>query len=365
MTSTPPLAALIEIGGSHAECLYSQILFLRQGGREPVLFLSEDLRDLTRSYPSDLKIYFFDWNRNRRLDTWRTLWKIRQQIIQNGIREVILNTAQSGLAANFCTLPFPKSLRMAGTLHDLGKLQGSGTQRRIHRRIRHYFVLNDYLLKHPAVSQNPRLHFQSYYPIYFPPSSMSIPKPPHETWIAVPGKLEYRRRDYGLLIETLAGMPHEKTKNLRFFLLGQGDHPYGDRRDFLYQAERRGLQSLFITWGDRVSEAELHASIQACDWVMPLTSGKSSTGADYLHRQISGAFNLAFGFQKPLIMHQDFAIHEDFQGRSRFYEAPALGSVLESLGAKDPLVPYQEEKWSLEFQANHYCRFLDRMARDE
>lgn len=357
-----PKTALIEIGGSHGECLYSQVRLMRQGGREPLIILSEELRPLVAPWGQDLEIHFFSWDRKNRIETWKTLWNLRTLLVHKGVEEVVLNTAQSDLAHKLCLLPFPSRIGFAGTLHDMGKLRVLGSQRLISRKVRHYFVLHDYLLDHPACRRFPYLHFESYYPIYFPATKRKIEKPAEEIWIAIPGRLEFSRRDYGLLLRALSPIPQPELSNLRFLILGQSNHAYGDRDRFLREAESLGCASLFRLWDEFVPDDLLHASIQASDWIMPLTPARGPQGpSPYLHRQISGAFNLAYGFRKPMLMHSDFAVHEDLRRQSLFYEEANLSSLILSIarGQVSPPRLNWPKKFTLDNQSLQYNRFLD------
>lgn len=364
MSSSSSKTALIEIGGSHGECLYSQILMMRQGGREPLVILSEELRPMAQRWGENLELHYLSWDRKSRIQTWKTLWKIRKIILDRGVRELVLNTAQSNLARNFCLLPFPGRIGFAGTLHDMGKLRPLGSQWQISQRVRHYFVLNDYLLDHPALQRFPRLQFSSYYPLYFPPVAKAWEKPPGEIWIAIPGKLEFGRRDYGLLLQAISRLPLPEISRLRFLILGQSAHAYGDRNRFLEELKRLGGQSLFQTWEGFLPDDLLHAGIQAADWVMPLNPGRGPQGpSPYLYRQVSGAFNLAFGFRKPMILHQDYASLEDFRHQNLFYQESSLADLLLKIarGELRPILPPWPQKFSLERQSAKYNGFLDQL----
>ncbi len=78
--------------------------------------------------------------------------------------------------------------------------------------------------------------------------------------------------------------------------------------------------------------------------------------------QISGAFHLAFAYRKPLLMHDYFQRYQDFVETSLFYNLNDLTAFLERLPEKIAgFSPsrYANPKWTLDFQAAHYCAFLE------
>src|SRR5690606_6018145 len=108
-----------------------------------------------------------------------------------------------------------------GVLHGINKLKGSFTQKKINRKIKNYFLLNDYVLDNLKKTSYPSdLRFETYYPIDFPdfPNPPDINKNDREFWIGIPGQVEYKRRDYEGLVNAVSKITCKKS--IRFLLLG-------------------------------------------------------------------------------------------------------------------------------------------------
>jgi len=84
---------------------------------------------------------------------------------KSGISKVILNTAQGAHIRNLC-LTSSGAVEFIGIIHTLKKFQGSYTQKVINRKIKKYFVLNDYFLE--KIDPPKEIRVSSFYPLRFP-----------------------------------------------------------------------------------------------------------------------------------------------------------------------------------------------------
>lgn len=357
-----PQAALIEVYDSHEVNLYSQLCFLRSSGYAVTLIVSEKHRRTIAAYDGDFAVEYVSVTGKRGLAQWKELWRIRQMIVTRGIKTVVFNTAHTNPVRNFCLFPFPKEVRFFGTLHGVNKLQGSFTQRIISRRIPNYFLLSDYMLEKAMKVPHEGLRFSVFYPIFHPafPEAAMMARQPGEFWIAMPGTVEYKRRDYLGLVEALGAM--KERPKLRFFLLGNGNHPTGNGPDLQKRLASLGLEPMFVFFDGFVPDAVLHTYLRHCDAVMPLIHPINADMEKYLENQISGAFHLAFAYKKPLLMHGYFKRYQDFRETSLFYSLDNLGVFLSGLPQRlsdfDTAGAYANPKWSFEYQSRHYADFL-------
>lgn len=357
-----PQAALIEIYDSHEVNLYSQVRFIVESGYELTLIVSEKHRETVRAFNADFHLEFVKVTSQKGLGLWKELWRIRRMILDRGIETVVFNTAHSNPVRNFCLLPFPKRVRFFGTLHGVNKLQGSLTQRIISQRIPRYFLLSDYMLDKARKVPHEGLRFSVFYPIFHPPfpKATLLQRQPGELWVAIPGSVEYKRRDYLSLVQALSSLPQRPP--IRFLLLGNGSHADGNGRELKEAVEKAGVAAHFVFFDGYVPNEVLHGYMAVCDAVMPLIHPINSDMEKYLENQISGAFHLAFAYRKPLLMHRYFERYQDFRECSFFYGLEELSIFLSDLtdGLKsfDSAQAYTNPKWSFEYQRKHYADFL-------
>ncbi len=354
--------ALIELYDSHAEVLYSQLRFLLHSGYDVTLIVSAAHQELVAAFDGQFRTEYVRVATLRGLSQLRELLRVRRMILDAGIQTVIFNTAHSNPVRNFCMLPFPKNIRFYGVLHGVNKLEGSLTQRIISRRIPNYFLLADYMLEKARKGRYPRLHFCVFYPMFHPafPLQALVERQPDELWIAMPGAVEFKRRDYRSLVEALRGM--KQIPKLRFLLLGNATHPAGNGPELRQALRESGLEDLFLFFDHFVPDALLHSYLQQADLVMPLIHPINPDMAKYLENQISGAFPLAFAYQKPLLMHEYYQRYPDFQETSIFYSLDNLGEILsrlpQLLDNLDQSGMYRNPKWRFEYQRNQYVDFI-------
>ncbi len=93
--------AIIEIGGSHSECLYSQILFLKSQPHVSVtLIVDSDLAGRVSNFTQVDELVVIEIGREK----WKAIFKIRSLLFKGKFDKVILNTAQTLLMKNLALL---------------------------------------------------------------------------------------------------------------------------------------------------------------------------------------------------------------------------------------------------------------------
>ncbi|MBK1438642.1 hypothetical protein JHJ32_01455 [Parapedobacter sp. ISTM3] len=350
--------ALVEIGGSHDECLYSQCLFL-QGHAHVTLVVTADLEARLGDYhwmASSTKVFGFHSSASFQ---WKNIWKVYRYLKSQRFDRIVFNTAQGGLKKLF-VLPFPEKTVMLGVIHNTSKFYTGIGQKLINRRVKRYFVLNDYLL--PSVSRLTGLRFASYYPIFFPEwaSADTIQKPDGALWIGIPGEVSSKRRDYAVLLDTLKAW--KEKRDVKFILLGRLSA--GDRNWIIKQLnDHPDLSAHIIYFEQFVPIATLHAYMRLCDAVMPLIHPCTQGFSDYLNHKISGAFNLAFAYRKPLIIEQSFSAIQDLCENAVFYAGSELkDTFFTQLMAVLPKIKegaYRHAKWAFNAQQQAYLAFTE------
>jgi len=344
--------ALIEIGGSHDECLYSQLLFLNGEANETHLICSENLKKQVSDFEYFEAKYFFDFQTSK----WkrvRSIYRLWKQIRKEKYDIVIFNTAQGSVLRSLLLLPYAKYTNFVGVMHNAHKLFKSSSQKIISRRIKKYFVLNDYVTT--IQERLPQLKIASFYPIFFPKfKSVAIDKPTDETWICIPGQLQKKRRDYKGLIDSLSAESIPDT--IRFLLLGRCTKE-NECAEIKEKIEKKGLSKNFVFWDKFIPNDLFYSYIQKSDYIMPLVSAENEPA--YLTHKISGSFNLAFAYKKPLLMEERFQHIEDFKENALFYKYTTLTEVLKNLDKElSKKSIYQNNKWSLSYQQHKYLEFV-------
>lgn len=352
--------ALVELGGSHAECLYSQLSFLETLEYDVYVLCSENLSHIVTYVPNN-RIQFFPIGKGTTSD-WKSLIEIKRFLLENRFAKVILNTSGGNLIRNLLTFHFPFEMEFTGVLHDTIKLEKSFTQKLISRKVKKYLVLNDYIKDSFPLNKSFRL--ESFYPIFFPKYVYpAIEKDENEFWVCVPGSIEYRRRDYEGFIEIMKSqIPDQKVKIL---LLGNSKHLNSDSEDLKTKLKEYGIEKFFVFFEGFIGDDMYHAYVEKSDVIMPLIHHTHPIFDEVNGFKISGSFNLAFGHKKPLLCEEQFERFEDFRENAFFYDFDNLFGSINSLAGDKSVKEektkgmYKNPKWSFEFQRDKYIAFLE------
>jgi hypothetical protein len=346
---------LIEFGGSHAECLYSQILFLKAENIYVSLICSKDLESQVSQFTEADEKLFFDFNGGK-LESYKNIFIIWKYIIKNQFSKVIFNSAHGGLIKALLLLPFPSGIEFIGTIHYLHKLKNSIGQKIIGRKVKKQFVLSDYLLE--KLKTKTIKGFHSFYPIFFPAfEKVELMKPEGEIWICIPGGVQFTRRDYMSLLEGLE--KEELNKNIKFIILGKCAKE-GDGLKVRNKIKSLGLKNNFVLWDQFVENNTFLTYMINSDYIMPLIHRESSNFNLY-EDQISGNFNLAFAYKIPFLCDDCLKEMDDLKDNSIFYKVKTMISTLNNLKNTAPNFRsniYKNEKWTFSYQKNSYIKFI-------
>ena len=347
--------ALVEMGGSHDECLYAQIRYLKDDGHHVTLICNSSLKSNVEYFDDLDDVHYIELRSG--LKQWIDL-KIIRRILKNGeFDRVVFNTAQGNVLKNLFLLPKLKKAKLFGVIHNLRKLQKSHSQKVITQNLDGYLVLNDYLIDQvdPEVKKSVNLHplYTVFYPNY---PSKELQKSTNEIWICIPGQVELSRRDYDALFDSIEKIGI--NDNIKLLFLGRCEHADGDGAYIKKRVAELGVEQNVVLWDSFIETDEFYGMLKASDYILPLIHPQHDSYSLYEY-QISGSFNLAFGFKKPLLMEESFSDYKDFQNSSIFYSTSSLMKVINGLESSEKEEFYSDVKWNFEELKQSYLKALE------
>lgn len=292
--------AIVEFGGSHDECILSQLIALKQRGCHITFVCTKSLHLRTPYFNEYLNEVLYVDLLGAALGDFKEMIRLNRFFSTNGISKVILNTAQGGHVRNLCLTASP-NVEFIGIIHTLKKFQNSFTQRLIDFRVKKYLVLNDYFLD--KIKDKKGRFVESFYPLRFPTFSKIIAKPHDEIWITIIGGVETRRKDLMGSMELMKNSPN----NIRFIFLGKSDINSIDRKSFEIEIEGSDLAERIVLFNEFVKAEDFNAYLNATDIIWPMVHPNTPSSVEYFRNQISGAINVAFAYKIPLLIHRDYA----------------------------------------------------------
>ncbi|MEW5846561.1 MAG: hypothetical protein AB1777_09905 [Bacteroidota bacterium] len=289
---------IIEFYNYHSECIYPQVIYLTKSGYEVEVICSNSTM-VNIEYLNkicNIKAYNFSKTTSY-LKLWLYLLKVRKTT-----SAIILNTAQGSKVLKFILLPFLKGINFFGIIHNLKKIEKSKGQKFISRKISKYIVIAEYL-KDTEIGK--MYQIPSINTSLFPNFELdeTIEKG-NDIWIAIPGNIEIKRRDYIWLIDLCHT---NRLNNLKFILLGNSKK--GDGLAIIRRIKDLNLENYFVWFDSFIKQETFNTYIQKADYLLPLLNPNSN---EYLKYKISGIFNLSEAFNKPMILHSNFKLLEKY-----------------------------------------------------
>lgn len=351
--------ALIELTSYHEECLYSQLQFLQDAGYDVTLITNPKNAESVPYYGISMdRVKFYEPRASnfftKRVVNWLRLYKF---LVNYGFEKIIFNTASSNKEVIALTKFLPKRIQCFGIIHNLKKLNSSTSQKIISQRIKNYYVLNDYL-ENSIKIENKEIRLHPFYPVFFPKyDPTEVLKKNNDIWICIPGELNYKRRDYALILSALENL--DRVTAMKILILGKMNPESMVAKEFVNQVNALKLQSLIVTFDQFISNPVFHAYLQKSDYIMAPVSMKEK---NYLNYKITGAYNLAFAYKKPLICPEELSVIPDLKANSLFYsDKNSLALLFSKISGgeitKD--LNYDEEKWNFNYQKKKYLNLLE------
>lgn len=342
---------------SHAECIYSQVLFIKKAGYTVHFIGNIDLKERIKSFGFDSYLFFEE----KEFKQLKTAYKIKNAIVRQNSKYVIFNTAQGNFVRLLSLLPFPKDIRFVGLMHNTKKLHSSFSQKIINRRIKKYFVLNQYI----TASQKKKLdniQLQEFYPIYFPEFKVvNLPKQKNEIWITIPGAVEVHRKDYLGFLDIIKDKSC-LADNIKFIFLGRCKMTEGKGKEVMEYVKKYNLEDKIQLFTNFINDDLFHSYLLNSDFIMPLIHPLQNNYTDFLESKISGSFNLGFAYKKPFLCYEDYREYEDFKFNALFYNSSNLLSLLKDISRNNfsyPREMYSNSKWNFNAQQSNYLGFLN------
>jgi ADP-heptose:LPS heptosyltransferase len=210
--------AIIEIGGSHDECIYSQIKILKSvEGIHLTLICNDSLKENVKYFDLVDKKVFVQLRSGYK--QWGDVCRLWRFCKKEGFNKIIFNTAHGSPVSRLLLFPFNKLTKFYGVLHQPKKTITSHTQKKISKKVAHYFVLDNYLESVVGRKDKNKFTVSSFYPVFFPDyPEQEVKKENNEIWIGIPGGVELSRRDYGALFDSI--QKYGINKNIKILLLG-------------------------------------------------------------------------------------------------------------------------------------------------
>jgi len=304
--------AIVEIGGSHDECILSQVMGLKDEGAWIVFCGSRAVFE-----KNSLFAHYFDAFHEvilpkTMLGDVGAMRDLNKWFVREKIDVVVCNTAQGGHVRNLA-LSANRKVKFVGIIHTIKMLQGSFTQKLISTKIKEYFVLNDALLRKVEPVSGLKLH--SFYPLNYPRFESQLEKSTNQKWIAIIGGVENRRKDLVGFVE----MAKQTGEDVHFYFLGKSDTQKQEVIDFKSILAQEGLEKRVHLFDSFLSEQEMDAHLSQMDGIFPLVHPNTPSAEEYFSRQISGGINIAFSYKIPMMIHEDYSSWEDFQKGVVFY----------------------------------------------
>lgn len=367
--------ALVELGGSHAETLHSQIRWLNQAGHRVHVICNPHLVDmLTESQCLEGQLSIT--TRERQKSPWVALNQFRQihkYCRTHGIRRLILNTAEINEVRYLVVFSKLCGLRCDGILHNGMKLKSSWLLRGLARAHMHrVLVMHDLVRTH--VPRMAGVSVESFYPIYFPnlDSNASVPNacvsngsdpvPRDDHFrICILGTLSSARKDSMALAQELQNQ--RLPSNVHVEVLGHVDRNSDPEvYDLLSRAPCFGNQ--FHGTAGFKSATYVHQQLRNADLILPLLYPRSSDRF-YGDGRVSGAMNAAFAFKVPMLMDDSWRGVPDYEASSFFHARYRLLPRIEELANAADRVEAMKDvmranpQFDERFQGERYRAFLN------
>ncbi|NRA13439.1 MAG: hypothetical protein HRT57_15955 [Crocinitomicaceae bacterium] len=348
------IIALIEIGGSHDECLLSQMHAIKATGRKILLITFSEILERNpefKNYIADT--LFVDMSGSKR-ERGREVSKIWKKIKTSKCEKVVLNTAEGNLVRFLCLKALFSNVKFIGIVHSTRKFERSFTQRIINKKVKKYFLLSENLLN--SILPPSKIKVDYFYPLRFPKTDNLLEK--GKKTVVIIGGVERRRKDLDGFIEIAQQV---KRDDVQFVFLGKSDPALEDVKDFQAAIAKKGLSEKVKTYDHFLSQVDFISQIQNADLILPIVHPNTRSAEEYFKSRISGAMSVSFGYKIPMMLHQGYAEIEEMKVASFYYNMENFGKkldlVLDTIDTKRAEM-IAHPNYNVEFQEARYLDFL-------
>lgn len=345
--------ALIEIGGSHDECLLTQMHAIHARGHEILLITTPEVVDRNPAFASYTnEVFTLDIAGMSNKVQVRKVWN---QLKLSEIELSVLNTAQGKVVRDLCLKALFSKIEFVGVIHTTRMFTESFTQKIIHRKIKKYFLLSEYLKE--KVSPQKGLALEHFYALRFPKSD--VPQERGNKQVVIIGGVEERRKDLHGFLEIVKRLDDQK---IRFVFLGKSDPEKPEVELFLNAIKKAGLQDRITTYDHFVSQEEFDKVVRSSDLILPLVHPETPSADQYFRNQISGAMTVSFGYKVPMMIHKEYGHIEEMHTAAFYYRLETFPQDLENalVNAEKASEEMQQHlPYSTEEQERRYADFLE------
>lgn len=267
---------------------------------------------------------------------------------------ILLNSAQGRKVRDLCLRLLFDRTPIIGIHHNPENIYKSFTQKIIHWKIKKYIVLADFIKEFLKTKiTNAKIQVASFYPLSFH-QGVRFSIEGKDKYILIPGVLEQDRRDYLGFVDMVKQKESKLDPKVKFVLLGNSKNHDGPA--VVEKIKAIGLESRFIFFDAYVEDEIMLAYAEKCLAIMPLMHPGTRWFDKYFETKISGAYSLAFAFNKHLLMHEVFKGKKEFKAHGVFYDANSLSEAIEKLEKLPPIE--KMEKFNFQFQKTRLLEFL-------
>ncbi len=353
MKENQSTVALVEVGGSHDECLLSQLVALNNRGCKVILVCNKRIQERNPHFNEWVDQWIiFDFF-SKAWQDFKIVRKMMKDIKRSGADFIVFNTAQGGIVRNAVLISLFSKIKFCGIIHTTRKFEGSFTQKLISWKIKRYLLLSEDLLK--SVPKN-RLGLDYFYPLRFPKGEPVMKPKADNLQITLIGGVENRRKDLVGFINMIEGI-----KNIHFIFLGKSDPKNEEVIQFKKELAKRGISKQVSLFDTFISHDQFDRILQKTDAILPLIHPGTTSAEQYFKNQIAGAMTVSFSYKIPLLLHNSYRHIEEMQPASIYYSVQAFQLAIEQfLSEKDIIVERMVNHigYNEEFQEERYLKFV-------
>lgn len=346
--------ALIEIGGSHDECLLSQMHAIKSTGRKILLITFSEILERNPEFKNYIDETVFVDMSGSKAERAKEVSRIWKKLKTSKCEKAILNTAEGNLVRLLCLKALFSKIEFIGIVHTSRKFEKSFTQSVINLKIKKYLMLSENLVN--SISPPSKTKVNYFYPLRFPEGTSAVEKTFKS--VVIIGGVERRRKDLDGFIEIAQQV---KQEDVRFVFLGKSNAELEDVKDFHAAIKSKGLSDKVITYDHFVSQSEFNAQLHNADLILPIVHPNTKSAEEYFKSRISGAMSVSFGYKIPMLLHENFEQIEEMKTASFYYNMENFGEKLKK--AFDRIDAKKEgmlanPNYTAEHQEKRYLEFV-------
>jgi len=307
---------LIEMNNYHDEVLYSAASSLIESGEYNIsiittMFNAENL--LIKELKNIININILD-NLDNRNNKFINYLKILKIIKMNKPDLLVFNTLEDTKLSLFAII-FLSKYKIIRVLHNVKRIKFNLnfknnakmlTELVLRNIIRKNIVLNyevyKYSLENNLINRN-KLDYSYFIDYYFnniieyiENIPEVIKKEKNKIYIGIQGNIEFKRRNYNILLSLLDICNKQERDNIRFILIG--DCSKGDGPNYLNIIKEKGYSSNFIIYKYFLKYENYFKILMQCDFLMNLIDNSTK---EYNETKLTSTENMSYIFKKYVI----------------------------------------------------------------